>query len=65
MKPVDISKDFWLPQRFPMKSSDLEKIANTLSIESVIVEGKYLPRAELDRMLKEIKAWVKAKESRN
>lgn len=48
-----------------LHENPLEKIANTLSIESVIVEGKYLPRAELDRMLKEIKAWVKAKESRN
>jgi imidazolonepropionase-like amidohydrolase len=48
-----------------LHANPLEKIANTLSIESVIVEGKYLPRVELDRMLKEIKAWVKAKESRN
>ena len=48
-----------------LHANPLEKIEHTLRIESVIVDGKYLPRTELDRMLKEIKDWVKAKESRN
>ncbi|RIW14653.1 amidohydrolase [Algoriphagus lacus] len=47
-----------------LNSNPLEKIENTLSIESVIAEGKYYSREELDRMLSEIKAWVKTKESK-
>ena len=44
-----------------LNKNPLENIENTLSIESVIVEGKYLSRQDLDRMLGEIKAWVKKK----
>ena len=46
-----------------LRSNPLENIENTLTIESVIVEGKYFPRSELDRMLGEIKQWVTNKES--
>ena len=42
----------------------LENIENTLSIESVIVAGSYYSRADLDKMLAEIKVWVKEKESK-
>ena len=44
-----------------LTKNPLENIGNTLSIESVIVEGAYYSRADLDRMLAEIKAWVKEK----
>ncbi|GAA0881304.1 amidohydrolase family protein [Algoriphagus jejuensis] len=47
-----------------LNKNPLENIENTLSIESVIIEGKYLSRTELDRMLAEIKAWVKEKEEK-
>lgn len=46
-----------------LRNNPLEKIENTLSIESVIVEGQYFSRKELDRMLSEIKKWVVQKES--
>ncbi|WP_236025670.1 amidohydrolase family protein [Algoriphagus oliviformis] len=44
-----------------LNKNPLEAIENTLSIESVIVDGTYLSRADLDGMLAEIKSWVKAK----
>lgn len=47
-----------------LNKNPLENIENTLSIESVIVEGKYFSRSELDQMLSEIKAWVKEKEKK-
>ncbi|HSF52904.1 MAG TPA: amidohydrolase family protein, partial [Algoriphagus sp.] len=47
-----------------LNKNPLENIENTLSIESVIVEGKYFSRSELDQMLSEIKAWVKEKEAK-
>ncbi len=45
-----------------LNKNPLENIENTLSIESVVVGGKYLSRSDLDRMLSGIKAWVSAKE---
>ena len=45
-----------------LNKNPLENIENTRSIESVIIDGKYLSRSDLDRMLSEIKAWIKNKE---
>lgn len=45
-----------------LTKNPLENIENTLSIDAVFVEGRYLSRSDLDRMLAEIKAWVKGKE---
>lgn len=47
-----------------LNKNPLENIENTLSLESVIVEGRYFSRKDLDRMLAEIKAWVKTKEAK-
>jgi hypothetical protein len=46
-----------------LNENPLENIENTLSIESVIIDGQYLSRSDLDRMLSEIKTWVKNKEA--
>ncbi len=46
-----------------LSQNPLEDITNTLSIEAVVVDGKYLSRGELDQMLTDIKAWVKEKEA--
>ena len=46
-----------------LRNNPLERIENTLSIESVIAEGQYFSRKDLDRMLSEIKMWVVQKES--
>lgn len=46
-----------------LNKNPLENIENTLTVEWVIADGKYLSRSELDRMLSEIKTWVKKKES--
>ena len=46
-----------------LNKNPLENIENTLTVEWVIADGKYLSRSDLDRMLSEIKAWVKKKES--
>lgn len=47
-----------------LTQNPLENIENTLSIESVIINGKYFSRADLDKLLIEIKTWVKEKESK-
>ncbi|MBC6367914.1 amidohydrolase family protein [Algoriphagus sp. AK58] len=46
-----------------LRNNPLEQIENTQTIESVIVEGKYFSRKDLDRILGEIKKWVLQKES--
>uniref|UniRef100_UPI0025870FF9 amidohydrolase family protein n=1 Tax=Algoriphagus sp. TaxID=1872435 RepID=UPI0025870FF9 len=46
-----------------LRNNPLEQIENTQSIESVMVEGKYFSRKDLDSMLDEIKKWVLQKES--
>jgi imidazolonepropionase-like amidohydrolase len=46
-----------------LNQNPLENITNTLSIEAIVVDGKYLSRGDLDQMLAEIKAWVKEKEA--
>ncbi|WP_111669514.1 amidohydrolase family protein [Algoriphagus litoralis] len=46
-----------------LNSNPLEKIENTLSIQAVIVEGKYYSRADLDKILLEIKNWVRDKQT--
>ena len=45
-----------------LRNNPLEQIENTLSIESVIVDGKYFSRTDLDKTLSEIKMWVVQKE---
>jgi hypothetical protein len=47
-----------------LKKNPLENIENTLAIESVIAAGSYYSRTDLDKMLAEIKGWVKDKESK-
>lgn len=46
-----------------LNKNPLENVENTLSIESAIAEGRYFSRKDLDRILDEIKAWVKEKET--
>lgn len=44
-----------------LDANPLEDIRNTQKIEAVIVNGRYLPRAELDRMLAGVEEAAKAK----
>jgi len=47
-----------------LTDNPLDDISATLSIESVIKDGKVYDRPTLDKMLKEIKKWVAQKEGR-
>lgn len=47
-----------------LNSNPLENIEATLTIQSLILNGKLLNREKLDGMLADIKAWVKAKEQK-
>lgn len=46
-----------------LNKNPLENVENILSIESVIAEGRYFSRKDLDIILAEIKVWVKEKET--
>lgn len=46
-----------------LRSNPLDNIENTQTIESVVKDGQFFSRKDLDLILTEIKSWVKNKES--
>ena len=46
-----------------LRLNPLDNIENTQSTESVVKDGQFYSRKELDQLLSEIKKWVKNKET--